>query len=87
MTPSDSCRSCWKHLDGSARKREPSWNICSQFALSRYCVSVPSCACSPLSITRGWHCDGCGSSAILSSVAGLIAFQTFAHALFIKFLK
>ena len=27
MTPGDSCRSCWKHLDGSARKREPSWNI------------------------------------------------------------
>ena len=48
--------------------------------LSRYCISVPSWACSPLSITRGWHCDGRGSSATLSSVAGLIAFKTFAHA-------
>ena len=80
--PSDSCRSCWNHLDGSARKREPSWNICSQlFALSRYCiVSVPSWVCSPLSITNRWHCNGCGSSATLYSVAGLIAFKTFAHA-------
>ncbi len=39
---------------------------------------------SPLSITRGWHCDGgYGSSATLSSVAELIAFKTFACALFI----
>jgi hypothetical protein len=83
MTPSDSCRSCWKHRDGSVRRREPSWSTYSQFALSRYCVSVPLCACSPLNITRGWHYVGCGTSATLFSVVGLIAFKTFAHALFI----
>ena len=74
MIPSDSCRSCWKHRDGSARKREPSWNTYSPSALSRYYVSAPSCACSPRNITRGWHCDGYGFSATLFSVAGLIAF-------------
>ena len=45
-------------------------------------VSVPSWACSPLSINNA-RADGTAMAATLSSVVGLIAFRTFAHAFFI----